>query len=165
MAKEIFIPQLGQTVEEVTLVRWLVSDGARVEQGDGILEVETDKSLFTIEASVGGYVHLGPYKEDDTIAVLTVVGLIGKAEDKFVSGEPKAAQVIGAAESAPAPGRDGKVFASPRARQLAAAQGVDLALVKPTGGGGQRVAERWFDCRERYAKDRVNCGPSPCVQT
>src|SRR5512137_1883834 len=83
MAKEVFIPKLGQTVEEVTLVRWLVADGAKVEQGDGILEVETDKALFTVESSARGYVHIGPYQEGVIVPVLTVVATIGKPEEKF----------------------------------------------------------------------------------
>jgi pyruvate dehydrogenase E2 component (dihydrolipoamide acetyltransferase) len=154
MAKEVFIPKLGQTVEEVTLVRWLVADGAKVEQGDGILEVETDKALFTVESSARGYLHIGPYKEGEIVPVLTVVATIGKPEEKFVSGEPLAAetaatvpteQVTNAAAAtavaASAPVQ-GKVFASPRARKLATAKDVDLAQVTPTGGNGQRVAER-----------------------
>ena len=154
MAKEVFIPKLGQTVEEVTLVRWLVADGAKVEQGDGVLEVETDKALFTVESSARGYVHIGPYKEGDVVPVLTVVATIGKPEEKFVSGGQPAAETAATvpteqvssaaaatavAASAPA---QGKVFASPRARKLAAAKDVDLAQVTPTGGDGQRVAER-----------------------
>jgi len=154
MAKEVFIPKLGQTVEEVTLVRWLVADGARVEQGDGVLEVETDKALFTVESSARGYVHIGPYQEGAIVPVLTVVATIGKPEEKFVSGGQPAAETAATvpteqvssaaaatavAASAPA---QGKVFASPRARKLAAAKDVDLAQVTPTGGNGQRVAER-----------------------
>lgn len=157
MAKEVFIPQLGQTMEAATLVRWLVADGARVEQGDGILEVETDKALFTVEAGARGHLHMGLYKEGDVVPVLTVVAIIGKPEEEFVSGGQKveetamaalAEQVTSApsaaavADSAQAQERAGKVFASPRARKLAVAKGVDLARVTPTGGDGQRVAER-----------------------
>ena len=43
MTEEFFIPKLGQTVEEVTLVKWLVADGAKVSQGQEVMEVETDK--------------------------------------------------------------------------------------------------------------------------
>ena len=50
MAEELFIPKLGQTVEEVTLINWLVKDGDKVEQGQEVLEVETDKAVFNVEA-------------------------------------------------------------------------------------------------------------------
>ena len=154
MAKEVYIPKQGQTVEEVTLVRWLAADGAKVEQGQEILEIETDKAVFSVEASATGYLHLGPYKEGDVVPVLTVVAVIGKPEDKFTPatrpGEPADAAPVKSAPSAPAvvAGGDGqetekaKAFASPRARKLAEAKGVDLAQVTPTGGGGQRAAER-----------------------
>jgi pyruvate/2-oxoglutarate dehydrogenase complex dihydrolipoamide acyltransferase (E2) component len=78
---------LGQTVEEVTLVGWLVKDGEKISQGQAVMEVETDKAVFPVEANAKGYIHLGPYKEGDVLPVLTVVAVIGKQEDKFeVSG-------------------------------------------------------------------------------
>src|SRR5512141_1013002 len=83
MAEEFFIPQLGQTVEEVILVKWLVPEGARVSQGQEVMEVETDKATFPVEANAKGYIHIGPYKEGDVIPVLTVVAVIGKPEDTF----------------------------------------------------------------------------------
>ncbi|MCS7260173.1 MAG: E3 binding domain-containing protein, partial [Anaerolineae bacterium] len=153
MAEEFFIPKLGQTVEEVTILGWKVEDGQRVEQGDPVLEVETDKAVFPVEAYASGYIHLGPYKAGDVVPVLTVVAVIGKKDDKFeVKGAP-AAQPEAEAAAAPAEATPttvtvseapatGKVFASPRARRLAAQEGVDLRLVTPTGGGGVRVAER-----------------------
>jgi len=88
-AKEIFIPQLGQTMEEVTLIQWLVADGARVEQGQPILEVETDKAVFPIEAPGKGFLHVGPYAEGQVVPVLTVVAVIGGEDEKFgeISGQ------------------------------------------------------------------------------
>jgi pyruvate dehydrogenase E2 component (dihydrolipoamide acetyltransferase) len=155
MAEEFFIPKLGQTVEEVTLVKWLVEDGAKVSQGEEVMEVETDKAVFPVEANAKGYIHLGPFKEGDVVPVLTVVAIIGKSEDKFeVKGSGPAvleadstpAQKVA---SAVAPGREptageesDRAFASPRARKLAAETSVDLAQVSPTGYAGVRVAER-----------------------
>ncbi|MGD0574078.1 MAG: 2-oxo acid dehydrogenase subunit E2 [Anaerolineales bacterium] len=156
MAKEVFIPKLGQTMEQATLVRWLVEDGAKVEQGQEILEVETDKAMFTVEAAASGSLHLGPYKPGDVVPVLTVVALIGKPEDRFGPAGPQGGAepvAIAPAEAeARTPGiaavgggqvqqRD-KVFASPRARKLAQAKGVEFAQVIPSGFGGERVVER-----------------------
>ena len=84
MAEEFFIPKLGQTVEEVTLVNWLVEDGAKVSQGQEVLEVETDKASFPVEANAKGYIHIGPFKEGEVVPVLTVVAIIGKEDEKFV---------------------------------------------------------------------------------
>ncbi len=155
MAVEFFIPQLGQTVEEVTLVKWLVEDGTKVSQGQEVLEVETDKAVFPVEAPGKGYIHIGPYEEGQVVPVLTVVAIIGKEDEKFsaaasAGAEPEAAAgeetaATPAPETAPAvpaPEGETKPFASPRARKLAAEKSVDLAQVKPTGWGGERVAER-----------------------
>ena len=87
MAEELFIPKLGQTVDEVTLINWLVKDGNKVEQGQGVLEVETDKAVFTVEAAADGFIHIGPYKAGDVVPNLTVVALIGKADEKFISAQ------------------------------------------------------------------------------
>jgi pyruvate dehydrogenase E2 component (dihydrolipoamide acetyltransferase) len=156
MAKDVFIPKLGQTMEEANIMRWLVDDGAKVEPGQEILEVETDKAVFAVEATARGTLHIGPYQPGDVVPVLTVVAIIGKPEDKFApAGQPAVAEPATAAPTQPAAGApaigtsgdrrveaDGKVFASPRARKLAAAKGVDLAQVTPTGYSGERVAER-----------------------
>jgi pyruvate dehydrogenase E2 component (dihydrolipoamide acetyltransferase) len=156
MAKEVFIPKLGQTMEEARIVKWLVEDGAPVDEGQALLDVETDKAVFTVESTSRGYVHQGPFKEGDVVPVLTVVATVGKADEKFDTTEARkdtkeetrkdTKETKDAKEepTPPAPSEkgDGKVFASPRARKLAEAKGIDLALVTPTGGGGQRIAER-----------------------
>lgn len=154
MAEEFFIPKLGQTVEQVTLVKWLVSEGDKVAQGQEICEVETDKAVFPVEANTKGYFHMGPFKEGEVLPVLTVVGIIGKETDKFdsvearvleesVPGEKVAMSPV--AEVPPAtttPAAPAEVFASPRARNLAAEKGVDLTRVTPSGYGGIRAVER-----------------------
>jgi pyruvate dehydrogenase E2 component (dihydrolipoamide acetyltransferase) len=155
MAEEFFIPQLGQTVETVTLVKWLVEDGARVNQGQDLMEVETDKAVFPVEANARGTIHIGPYKEGDVLPVLTVVALIGKPEDRFeVKGagpsaalDEPASTAVATSGAVPTPALTGlqapaKSFASPRARKLANEKLVDLSQVAPTGYAGIRVAER-----------------------
>jgi pyruvate dehydrogenase E2 component (dihydrolipoamide acetyltransferase) len=160
MAEEFFIPKLGQTVEEVTLVNWLVEDGAKVTQGQPVMEVETDKAVFPVEANARGTIHIGPFKAGDVLPVLTVVAIIGKSEDTFAAAatQPEASASETAPATSAAPGdipatssnvngesasaESKELFASPRARKLAAAKNVDLAGVPPTGYGGVRVAER-----------------------
>ena len=83
MAVEVYIPKFGQTVEEVKLLQWLAEDGAAVKKGQEILEIETDKTTFFVEAEGAGTLHRGPYQVDQTIPVLTVVAIIGAADEKF----------------------------------------------------------------------------------
>src|SRR5574341_530163 len=158
MAVELFIPKLGQTVEEVTIVNWLVEDGAKVEQGQAILEVETDKAVFPVEANASGYLHRGPFKESDVVPVVTTVAIIGTPDDKFtVKGGDRVEAAVGSAAEAPAsgvsmveaapaaPAETGvgeRVAVSPRARKLAIEKKVDLSKIKPTGGEGVRIVEQ-----------------------
>jgi pyruvate dehydrogenase E2 component (dihydrolipoamide acetyltransferase) len=166
MTEEVFIPKFGQTVEEVTLIRWLVEDGQRVEQGQEILDVETDKAVFSVEATARGYIHFGPYKEGDVVPVITTVAIIGKQEEEFPVAKAAKAGMAAVGEEHLGPGNtdiepDGyktaigetgsedvvpaqqeRVFASPRARRLAAEKKIVLAKVTPTGGGGRRVVEQ-----------------------
>jgi pyruvate dehydrogenase E2 component (dihydrolipoamide acetyltransferase) len=159
MAVEFFIPKLGQTVEEVTIIDWLVKNGDVVEQGQPIVEVETDKAVFPVEANASGVVHLGPYRKGDVVPVVTTVAVIGKPDDQFRSAAAAQRQeaVPAAISEAPAVertaagaarlplqdgGSSGRVFASPRARRLASEKGVDLELVESSGGMGARVIEK-----------------------
>ena len=147
MPEEFFVPKLGQTVEEVTFVTWLVEDGEKVSQGQGVMEVETDKAVFPVEANAKGYIHLGPYKAGDVIPVLTVVAIIGKQEDKFEVGgssapaapqadsapEQKATPAVSPSAESTVAGEGDRVFVSPRAKKLAAETSVDVTQVTPSG--------------------------------
>ena len=73
MAKDFFIPKLGDNVDKVTIVNWLVEDGAQVQDGDEIVEVETDKAVVPVPANGQGYLHIGPYKAGDVVPIMTVI--------------------------------------------------------------------------------------------
>jgi len=147
MAVPITIPKLGQTVEEVVLGPRLVPDGSRVHQGQEVLSIETDKAAFTVEAPADGYIHFGPFQEGDVVPVHTVVALIGAADEVFTAtappptpGEAAPSETV-AVTTVTTAAPTGRVFASPRARRLAAHKQVDLTAVTGTGPGG-RVIER-----------------------
>ena len=86
MADEVYIPKFGQTVEEVTLLQWLVDDGAVVKKGQEILEIETDKTTFFVESEGAGTLHRGPFEPGKVVPVLTIVATIGAPDEKFVGG-------------------------------------------------------------------------------
>ncbi len=155
MAEELFIPKLGQTVEQVTLINWLVKDGDKVKQGQEVLEVETDKAVFNVEAVDDGFIHLGPFKAGDVLPVLAVVATIGEEDETFkapttataaaapASASPKTVQAVSNEPvSAGKAAAAGKVFASPRAKKMAAEKNLDLSRITPTGEGGLRVTEK-----------------------
>lgn len=156
MAEDLFIPKLGQTVEEVVLINWLVKDGEQVDFGDPVLEVETDKAIFTVEANAKGFIHLGNHTVGETVPVLTVVATIGKKDEAFSPSStsvekrqspddlPQAQEKLQPDKQTPSlPIKDEirKVFASPRARKTANEKGIDLSGINPTGGEGVRIVE------------------------
>ncbi len=150
MPEPLRIPKLGNSVEDVTIIEWLVEDGAQVAKGQEVLEIETDKSTFAVEATADGYIHLGPYGRGDVVPVFTLIAVIGSQEDVFPKETPQAATEAKSASpshtpsSEPAqrePMEEKRSRISPRARRLAHEKGVNIHELKPTGPGG-RIIER-----------------------
>lgn len=75
MAEELRIPKIGMSATEMTLTEWMFEDGERVEIGDVIYAVETDKSTVEIEAQVAGIIRPTGV-EGETYAVGALVGSI-----------------------------------------------------------------------------------------
>lgn len=151
---EAVIPKLDETTEVATVERWLVREGERVEQGQAICEVETDKALVQVEAPAAGTLRRQLIAAGTEVPPLTVVALVGDpgepvpAVDPFgrarggaQSAAPNAgAEAAASATPAPptqAPTASAGPAASPRARRLAAELGVDLGTVTGTGPGGK----------------------------
>src|SRR5215208_6194055 len=69
MATELKVPTLGMDMEEATIVRWLVEEGAEVKKGDPILEIDTDKTSFEVEAPADGTIRTLRGDEGETLPV------------------------------------------------------------------------------------------------
>lgn len=146
MATEVKVPDLGEGIDDVTISRWLVNEGAEVKAGDVILEVATDKVDTEVPAPASGKVLKIHYPEGALVpldAVLAVIGAAGEA----VGGAPtpeaakpaKAAPTAEPASPEPsvAPSENGSAKASPVAKRVAADKGLDLETVPGTGPGGR----------------------------
>ena len=178
MAKEVRLPQLGQTMEEGTIVNCLIKVGDEVKKGDVIFEIETDKATLEMETPAEGFVKYILVEVDETLAVGAPLLVLGdKDEDvpqSFVdslSGDAApvaeaapAAEVAPVAEPAkpepePEPAKPaGRVMASPRAKKLAADLGVDLSALAGTGPGGKITEQDVKSAAE--AKPSAPAGPS-----
>ena len=150
MAIELKMPALSPTMEEGTLAKWLVKVGDSVSSGDVIAEIETDKATMEFESIDEGVVtEILVAEGSEGVKVGTVIARI-QGEDEDEPAAKPAAVPIAAAAPAPVaaapvaavaiPVKSGdRIVASPLAKRLAAAQGIDLATVKGSGPGGRIV--------------------------
>ncbi|MHC4424936.1 MAG: dihydrolipoamide acetyltransferase family protein [Planctomycetota bacterium] len=168
MAKEVRLPQLGQTMEEGTVVSCLVKVGDEVKKGDVILEIETDKATLEMESPAEGFVKHILVNVDETLPVgapLLVLGdkdeevpqsFVDSLKDSVPAGQEaapaaEAAPVAEPAKAEPEPDKPaGRVMASPRAKKLAVELGVDLTAVTGTGPAG-KITEQ--DVKEAAAAE------------
>jgi 2-oxoisovalerate dehydrogenase E2 component (dihydrolipoyl transacylase) len=101
MATTIKMPQLGESVTEGTIERWLVKEGDTVEQYDPLFEVVTDKVNAEVPAEIAGTITKIIVPDGETVAVGTPVAEID-AEGGTAAAEPPAAEAAPAAEAPPA---------------------------------------------------------------
>ena len=175
MAKEVRLPQLGQTMEEGTIVNCLIKVGDEVKKGDVIFEVETDKATLEMESPAAGFVKHILVKTDETLQIGEPLLVLGEKDEQvpqsFVNSlkggtaaAPDTAQETTTAKTAPAaepikaePAKPaGKIMASPRAKKLAADLGIDLSTVTGTGPAGKIT--------EDDIKAAADVKPAPAAQ-
>src|SRR3712207_5120667 len=93
MATDITMPRLSDSMEEGTILKWMVSEGDEVEKGQEIAEIETDKANMTYESDTAGTVIELVASEGDTLALGEVIARIGDAsEAKDGGGESDGSQ-------------------------------------------------------------------------
>lgn len=136
-SEEVIMPRLDMTSEQMTILRWLKSEGEFVEKGEPLLEVMTEKITIEIEAPVSGYVHVLLYGVDDVVPVGEVIARIGDEPGEKPAADGETANTLSPDGSA---GKE-LVRAAPVVRRIAADLGVDLGQVVGTGPGGRVLAE------------------------
>lgn len=144
MATEVIVPKLGMAAAEVTLTKWKAKEGERVEKGDNVLDIEAEKSAFEMTAPVSGFLHILMEQGADT-DVNTVVALIAESEEEYAAlagkGTPEALAETSVPKVPPPAltitADEGRLFATPIARRIAAEAGIDLAGIVGTGPNGR----------------------------
>jgi pyruvate dehydrogenase E2 component (dihydrolipoamide acetyltransferase) len=164
MATDVTMPRLSDSMEEGTILKWIVEEGGEVKRGEPLCEIETDKANMTYEADTDGTLIEIVVAEGETVALGEVIARIGEPSEKSSGdgdGEPteeepepeaKAeeepeSEEEPAAEEEPAPATassngseaddDERAKASPVARRVANELGIDIADVQGTGPGGR----------------------------
>ena len=161
MATPVIIPKLGNTVESCIIGPWKKKEGEKVKKGDLLLEIETDKTTFEIDAPAGGILLGVFFKEGDIVPVLSNIAVIGNKDEEFESYRPKSKEIkkgpsrqavkeekeIPIAEKETiiekqeAAKEETPAGISPRAKQFAKAHNVNLDSIMGSGPHG-RIMEK-----------------------
>jgi pyruvate dehydrogenase E2 component (dihydrolipoamide acetyltransferase) len=183
VATLIKMPQLGQTMEEGTILSWLKREGEGVTQGEPLVQIETDKVVCDIEASQSGLLHTILAREGEKVPVGNAIAVIAAAGETVhltaLLGASQAAEVgpPSAVERRQAPpaldvARQGGTVApapapqeiriSPAARKLARDRGIALETLRGTGPGGRIVVE---DVERALAAQQPSAPPERLLRT
>ncbi len=171
MAEQILMPKLGNSVEECLITEWLKNEGDTIAVGDIICTVETDKAAVDVEASASGVILKILFPEGEEVPVLQPIVIVGETGEDIsfvvtsvpddassktetdsvktsvsvdnpvnISGSDDTSMEIDTAQVLPS-NNSISGFSSPRARNLASAEGIDISALPGTGPSG-RIIER-----------------------
>lgn len=136
MAVPVVMPKQGQSVESCIIAAWKKQPGDPVRAGEVIAEVETDKAIVEVESPADGVLTQIVHAAGDDVPVMQVIAYIGAPDEAALPSEVAAPAPV----AAPPTAATAASPASPRARQMAAAQGVDLASITGSGPHGRIIA-------------------------
>ena len=171
MAFEFHLPDIGEGLAEATIVSWRVPVGGRVGLDEPMVEIETDKAVVEIPAPRAGVILQHGAPEGATIAVESLLVVIGEEGETWTPAPVAGPQARSGAlarpivgnleEAAGAPVPPGRARALPVLRRLAATLGVDLASVRGTGPGA-RILRSDVEAAARGAGpvERVRLSPT-----
>lgn len=162
---EIKVPTVGESISEVTLLKWNKKDGDYVERDEVIAELESEKATFEVNAEKAGVIKLGDIKEGDTIKIgdlLASIDETAKKTEKTTDDGPKTTEKTtddgpqttekpesdkvaekkqAVASAAPVTAVPNEIKASPVASAIIADKKVDVKTVTPTGTAGKILKE------------------------
>ena len=161
MIVEIKVPGVGESVTEAILAQWFKQDGDRVNKGEVLFVIETDKVTLEVESEADGILKIA-VSEGETVAIGAVVGTIDSAAAPAEAAAPEAPpdavaaapakteeapepEPPSAAASAPVPETQpaapptapADIILSPAVRRLVTEKGVDVTRINGTGPGGR----------------------------
>jgi len=188
----ITMPRLSDTMEEGTVASWLKKEGDKVEEGDILAEIETDKATMEFESFYEGTLLKIGLEEGETAKVDSLLAIIGpegtdvsnvsvdgkskkkssgKSEKKEDKSEEKEESKSSEKKSSDSTKDGGRIFASPLAKKMAEDKGIDLSNVKGSGGNGRIVKKDIEDYKpsekpaaaKEESKGDATAAPQPYV--
>jgi pyruvate dehydrogenase E2 component (dihydrolipoamide acetyltransferase) len=166
MASDVTMPRLSDSMEEGTVLKWLVDEGGEVKRGEPLVEIETDKANMTYDADTDGVLIEIIAQEGDTLEIGEVIARIGDAGEAKGEGAGKAEEggeeAVDEAEAAGEAEDEGAEEAESEAaeqekeaataegdEEAATAEGEEAALAGAEGGGGETQAGAGTATREK----------------
>jgi len=181
-AVDVVMPQMGVSVSEGTITRWLKQEGEQIEADEPLLEISTDKVDTEVPSPASGTVTQILVQEGETVAVGTKLGQIGGAAgapapatepEPEAPAEEAAPEPVAATEEAPAPAApaapapvasgNGKAFVSPVVARIASEHGVDPGHVPGTGQGGRVTKKDILAFVESGGAQAASSAPAPAA--
>jgi len=163
MAVDVVMPQMGESIFEGTITKWLKKPGDKVERDEPLFEISTDKVDAEIPSPSAGVLKEIKIPEGQTVPIQTIVAVIDGASSATASAPAPAAAPAKAATPAPAPALapaaaprpaapaatvavaaptvSERIHSSPLVRRMAKEHGIDLATIEGTGAGGRITKE------------------------
>jgi len=141
LGKEVVMPKLGLTMSKGKIVEWKKKEGDKVEAGEDIAIIETEKITTTIKAPISGIILKIYAKEGEEVPVGQIIAFIGEPGETPPSITPTRAEEVAPPEVKQKMEVKAEVRATPRARKLAKEKGIDLTMVRGTGPGGMITEE------------------------
>ena len=140
MATDIIMPQLGESIAEGTVVKWLIPVGGMIQKDESLLEVETEKVTLEVPSPATGLLNEIIVHEGETVPVGTLLARIDSAPPSEVIN-----RVGGVVLRPMEPAPTGEQHYSPAVRQMAREHGIDLSSVQGTGVGGRVTKKNVLD--------------------
>lgn len=160
MIHEVFMPALSSTMTEGKIVSWIKSPGDKIEKGETVVVVESDKADMDVESFYEGYLATILVQAGESAPVGSSIALVAETEAEIeaakqqgnaqpkaepaptpVAKEPSSVAPAQTENGSSTPARHGRLVVSPRARKLAKDLKVDLTTLTGSGPHGRIVAE------------------------
>lgn len=155
MATAIKMPDLGTTVDTVTLIKWLKNEGETVERGEPLCEIQTDKAVNEVESIAKGVLLRQEVTEGSEIEQGTIIAYVGKEGEAIEDGEEAqpAETETDKVDVRTTVAKSDSVKISPMLRNLAERKGVDISKLKGSGPGGKITRDDIIRAQEKTSDE------------
>ena len=163
MPTNIVVPELGESVVEARVARWLKKEGDAVDAGDALVELETEKIDLEVSADRAGILGSIKHGEGADVKVGEVLAVLEAGEGKPAAARPAGAAKAdgdGPAKAPKAAAEESEVKATPTARNVAREQGVKLESVTASGSGGRVMKNDVLSVRPAPARASAPAAPA-----